>query len=314
MELIAPPEPQPLAIPRVKVSEIINAGMASGPLSIREAVQKARQLEEGLITTQDWNIALSLISGSYVYAATKDLSRSDTYGQGTVEALRDELAAIGYKVSVSTLYARKKTYERVMEVCMGDLEQLDMWIESVKEMYSRPCYWDDIVKHYCKGIPPEEIYGSADNAAHVLAGRTERAMDDLEQLSDLALRTGNEEATGAAIAAKETGQYLMQQSENAKPDTYRSEEYRAFIRSHPCIACGTEHGIDAHHVYAHQSDLCCIPLCRAHHNEFHSAGSETFAQKYGHLFGQDRINYEALFYNFLHRYLTGSWHTLVLSV
>jgi len=61
----------------------------------------------------------------------------------------------------------------------------------------------------------------------------------------------------------------------------RSPEYRRFIRSLPCLACGTIYGIEAAHSGPHgigqrSSDFSCIPLCRKHHrtgsDSYHALG------------------------------------------
>lgn len=55
----------------------------------------------------------------------------------------------------------------------------------------------------------------------------------------------------------------------------RDEAYKRFIRSFPCIACGTWYRIDPCHTGPHAlgnkaSDHSCIPLCRKDHDAFDS--------------------------------------------
>ena len=62
-----------------------------------------------------------------------------------------------------------------------------------------------------------------------------------------------------------------------KDKTYRSEEYKAYIRTLPCIVCGGN--AEPHHEVGGKpkgSDLFCIPLCRQHHWAYGSLGQETF--------------------------------------
>jgi hypothetical protein len=51
---------------------------------------------------------------------------------------------------------------------------------------------------------------------------------------------------------------------------YRSTVYRAYIRSFPCLVCGTRFGVECCHVGPHglgqkSSDKYSVPLCRRHH-------------------------------------------------
>jgi len=72
---------------------------------------------------------------------------------------------------------------------------------------------------------------------------------------------------------------------NPKPETYRSEKYKQFIRKQPCIVCG--HLITHHH---HESDLknfgggmgkkchdyISLPLCDMCHRFRENNGFESF--------------------------------------
>ncbi len=68
-----------------------------------------------------------------------------------------------------------------------------------------------------------------------------------------------------------------------KNKIYRSEEYKAYVRTLPCIVCGGNS--DPHHEIGggmgiKGSDLFCIPLCREHHREREDTGKETFWKKH----------------------------------
>lgn len=67
-----------------------------------------------------------------------------------------------------------------------------------------------------------------------------------------------------------------------KDKIYRSEEFRDYVKTLPCIICGRDS--DAHHEIGGGTalkgpDLFCIPLCRKHHDE-RGAGVETFWKKH----------------------------------
>ena len=65
----------------------------------------------------------------------------------------------------------------------------------------------------------------------------------------------------------------------------RDPEYRRYVRSHPCAACGKSWSVEACHTGPHglgqkACDLTCIPLCRVQHQEFDCAPRE-FAERHG---------------------------------
>ena len=72
----------------------------------------------------------------------------------------------------------------------------------------------------------------------------------------------------------------------------RSRHYLAFVRSWPCIACGTTRRYrDAAHVGPHgisqkACDLSTIPACRVCHRELHRLGPVRFQLKHGLDFAQ----------------------------
>lgn len=78
-----------------------------------------------------------------------------------------------------------------------------------------------------------------------------------------------------------------------KPSTARSEAYKSWIRSLPCLCCLKPS--EPHHEPAEgqggmgmkSSDYRCIPLCSYHHRERHQIGKHTFARKWG-------IDYEGI--------------------
>lgn len=64
----------------------------------------------------------------------------------------------------------------------------------------------------------------------------------------------------------------------------RSEDYRRWIRSWPCLACATRRQVEAAHTGAHglgqkASDLQTVPLCKEHHAELHQ-GVRDFEERY----------------------------------
>ncbi len=69
-----------------------------------------------------------------------------------------------------------------------------------------------------------------------------------------------------------------------KKKTPRSEEYRAWIRTHKCLVHGCQGKSEAAHMATGGtsikcSDYYCLPLCHDHHGEEHG-GRETFAERH----------------------------------
>jgi len=73
-----------------------------------------------------------------------------------------------------------------------------------------------------------------------------------------------------------------------KEKTFKSEKYKQYIRSLPCIICDYPCS-EPHHVRnannsgtgKKPSDFWCVPLCKLHHAEFHHYGKKTFYDRHG---------------------------------
>lgn len=94
------------------------------------------------------------------------------------------------------------------------------------------------------------------------------------------------------------------------PATPRSEDCLIYIRSHACVVCGRP--ADAHHAFGRRgtavksSDFACTPLCPMHHVELHQSGRSSFER--GH-----RVSVVEIAFNLLHRFVVGTWVTMVLD-
>jgi hypothetical protein len=69
--------------------------------------------------------------------------------------------------------------------------------------------------------------------------------------------------------------------------TTRNLQYLAWIRSQPCLICGSRWGVEASHTGPRglgqkSSDFSAIPLCHKHHrtgeDSYHKLGARRFAQ------------------------------------
>lgn len=72
--------------------------------------------------------------------------------------------------------------------------------------------------------------------------------------------------------------------------TPRDADYLKFVRTHPCIVSGSEHGVVAHHLRYHPhgggmglkpSDYRVVPINQFLHRELHDVGERAFWQKHG---------------------------------
>jgi Protein of unknown function (DUF968) len=64
----------------------------------------------------------------------------------------------------------------------------------------------------------------------------------------------------------------------------RSEDYKRWIRSWPCLVCATRRQVEAAHTGPHgigqkASDLQTVPLCKEHHAELHQ-GVQEFQERH----------------------------------
>jgi len=74
---------------------------------------------------------------------------------------------------------------------------------------------------------------------------------------------------------------------------YVNLKHLGYVRERPCMVCGTDHGIEAHHLLKpwrgsrgmslKAGDENTIPLCHQHHRELHERGNEEsfFKEKLG---------------------------------
>ncbi len=86
-----------------------------------------------------------------------------------------------------------------------------------------------------------------------------------------------------------------------KTKPYRSEKYKKFIRSKPCLTCGSS-GSEHHHESLSGGgtgtkcpDNESLPLCFECHNERHHIGRDTFFEKH-------ELDYEVEVLKFQHLY------------
>lgn len=226
-----------------------------------------------------------------------------TSGKIIEEIIRELWERYQINVSRSLLYECQRLYVAFA----GDFSAFLQWIAEQKTLLGRPVYWSDIQRLILGGRNNPDVIGQeeADERDYRDA---ERGIEAIERIITNALR-GNEEAQGVIEGIRQSVAGLLILS-SGLPATPRSEEYLAFVRSHPCAVC--KKPADSHHAFGRRgigsksSDYTCVPLCRGHHAELHKSGRRPFERDYD-------IDLVEVAFNLLHRYLTGAWATMVLS-
>lgn len=85
-----------------------------------------------------------------------------------------------------------------------------------------------------------------------------------------------------------------------KRKTTRSEPYKKFIRSMPCLICGRQaihhhEPLNGHGIGLKGPDDEAIPLCVVHHNQRHALGRDTFYSINGKDWRYEVKRYQAMF-------------------
>ena len=272
----------------------------AGFYSVAEAVDLLAKVERHEESVEDYRLKLRWCKG-FVLTHTE---RSFGAGGDIVAELVKELwERKGIKSSKTLLYECRRVY-RAFD---GDMGKYWKWIEQQKALWGRPVRWRDLQEYVLGGRSNPAVIGreAADRRDFTEA---ERGIEALERII-MRAREGDEEASGVLEGVRQSlaGLLLLP---SAKRTTPRSEEYLAYVRSHPCIVCRKP--AEAHHAFGRQgvgskaSDFTCIPLCHRHHSEFHFAGRATFERTH-------RVNLVEVAFNLLHRYATGSWASMVVS-
>lgn len=288
----SPTPGQPLKLEVLEVSRL-----PAGPYTVTQAAQIISRIHGGLESIEDYRLKLKWWMG-YVLRHTRAQRgmRRKTIDQ-IVELLHRDY---GIRLSKSSLYECLKLYD----VMGGDVAAYLRWIDQIKLLYERPVYWYDVQRDLLGGRNNPDVIGreEADRRDYHDA---ERAVEAIERII-IRAHEGNEEAAGVLEAMRQSilGLQLLGDTSGRSP---RSSEYLTFVGSYPCVVCA--HPAEPHHALGRRgvgvkpSDFGCVPLCRAHHNEFHGRGPQTFEMQYD-------VNLAEIALNLLHRYVTGCWLTM----
>jgi hypothetical protein len=84
---------------------------------------------------------------------------------------------------------------------------------------------------------------------------------------------------------EKTEEVMVSNVMSSKATIGKSEDYLDYVRSLPCRICD-DNPVDPHHtetggVGMKGSDFTAIPLCRKHHDEYHSVGKKSFGELHG---------------------------------
>lgn len=269
--------------------------------SVDESVELIAQIHRQLESIEDYRLKLKWWMG-YVLRHTHAPHGTKTEViNRIVKRLRE---AYAIRASRSLIYECVKLYDGMR----GDYSAFLSWIEHVKKTFGRPAYWYDVQRDLLGGRNNPEVIGreEADRRDFLDA---ERAIEAIESIV-IRANEGNEEAAGVLEAVRQSIQGLLLLGERT-PRTPRSEKYLQFVASYSCLVCGQisepHHAIGKRGTGLKPSDFGCVPLCRAHHDDFHRVGRRPFEDRYD-------VNLAESALNLLHRYVTGSWLTSPLRL
>ena len=209
------------------------------------------------------------------------------------------------RASVASLY-ECATFVRSFD---AQLPRFEIWARDTKAFLGRPLLWSDIQDMILGGRSNARVIGreAADQ-------RDVRAIEHATEAIDGLLKRerdydGDEEVQGVLEGFRQSVEGLARQRPRAAA-TPRSEEYRRFVRRYGCAVC--ERPADAHHAFGEKgtgskaSDFTCVPLCREHHAKWHQLGPGRFEEKFD-------IQLLEVAFNLLHRFVAGTWVTMVLT-
>lgn len=295
--------------------------LPSGEVTIEEAAEMLAKSEEFLNTLSSAEIYVKLLRGAFLSNAMKKRGdRSEHYGASAMDQIIKEAElTFGKKISKTVAYEEKAAYESIMVNYDGNLRELFRFIRRCEDDGYR-VYWSTIRSNFTEHIDPHRLYGSAEGADEVAAKQIERLGRQVER--SLSHRTGE----GAAIAGLETLLSTRDRlSEYDMAEAYNNREYEDWLRHQPCFLTGAinepgtgrEKVVDVAHIWSgvmgsKETILVAIPAHRRIHAKMHQ-GMQSFSDEYAHYFGEEHINWYRIAFNYLHKYITGSFFDLHLN-
>jgi len=149
--------------------------------------------------------------------------------------------------------------------------------------------WTSIRENLLKGALKEpDKNGGCQRLAQDIMDKVEYLGDKLEQAKELLDSSDVDlDTKEQLVGAIQKGLELKGEISSfalPKPKTERSEKYKAYIRTYPCLIC-QQTPVDPHHIEKagtgiKGSDYMTVPLCRKHHNQVDEMGVDTFEKHY----------------------------------
>lgn len=89
--------------------------------------------------------------------------------------------------------------------------------------------------------------------------------------------------------------------------THKDLKYLDWVRGHPCLVCRLPPRSEAHHnEHAKKNDYLAVPLCRAHHHQYHTIPHKEFEDRYS-------INFLFEIINYLSQYIKEHGNSILIS-
>lgn len=211
------------------------------------------------------------------------IMETSKYGDSTMDRLSQ---ATG--ISMAILYDCRKFY--LLPDFNKSLDELEFWFNELQGKQKR------INWAYCRQLlRPGRTEAEAKVAElHGRARKMERDAMELEQeVENVAWQAAphaeaevmgiTAQATQVAIAAAQETRHMAETMLSPKPQRIEDEQYRAFVRKHPCLITGQD--AQAHHFLTggmgtKGSDYATVPLSPEAHRELHDIGQKAFQEKY----------------------------------
>lgn len=303
----------------LNLAQLFDQKLALENVQDADVVNVSGRVEDYLRLLHEGAVYLKLFRGAYISAALRkrEAEHGTRYGQGFMEdILREVQSTFGHTVAISTLYEERAVYDRVMINYNGKLTDLLDFMQKFKLVHGRVT-WSNVRTCFTEDLPPEKLYGSKEAAGEIVARDVEMLARRIEHTAGSSIAR-DEQVESAMLAAGDSIRSLQSRASGlvGKEVTFNSPEYESWIRVQKCPITGAqnmpqgEKVVDLFHIWsgvegAKESSLVTIPMNHKLHVEFHQIGIDAFAKKYGHVFGEEKINWYRLAMNYMHEYITG---------
>lgn len=194
------------------------------------------------------------------------------YGEAVVKALAQDLS-----MHVSVLY-RSISCARFF----GTEQSLKGYAQEYERTHGKPLSWTEIRDRLLPQPKDDpENHGGVEAVAQHIMSLSEKLAHELEGLKALGNAVSNETKQEIAGVVHKVEGVIAEPTFLPTATIDRDSAYLDYIRSLPCAICGQDaepHHVEGGGVALKGSDYLTVPLCRKHHDEYHTRGRVSFQQ------------------------------------